>query len=130
LVEARSWFENYRAIPNIGALAEIVKEKRMYLMFYPIWSASQHGQMVSVDYAIRVVGGRFETKTNEEFENECWNLFSLSLMAGAMSDLLLVLRFNPEKFDEEMETSLAYTGPLGMGAIFQVNFEKVRRYLG
>jgi hypothetical protein len=126
--QAKSWYENYKAVPHLGALAEIVREKRLYVTFYPGWSGSQHGQTVSIDYALRLEGGRFETKTSEELRNECWNLFSLSVMIGAMGHLALVLEFDPGAFGREADALLDLARPLGMAGEFQSHFDNVKAY--
>ncbi|MDB5104815.1 MAG: hypothetical protein JWP91_2504 [Fibrobacteres bacterium] len=126
--QAKAWFENYKGVPHLGALAEIVREKRMYVTFYPGWSGSQHGQTVSIDYALRAEDGRFETKTSDELRNECWSLFTLSVMIGAAAHLTLVMRSDPAAYDRESDALLEISRPLGMGKEFQAHFEKVKAY--
>jgi len=125
---AKSWYENYKEVAHLGALAEIVREKRLYVTFYPGWSGSQHGQTVSIDYALRLEDGRFETKTSEELRNECWNLFSLSVMIGAMGHLALVMKFDPGAYDRESNSLLDLARNLGMAGSFRSHFDKVKAY--
>jgi hypothetical protein len=126
--QAKSWFENYKGIAHLGALADIVREKRLYVTFYPGWSGSQHGQTVSIDYDLRAVDGRFETKTSEEYRKECSDLFALSVMIGATAHLALVMRFDADGFDRESDALLDRVRPLGMGKDFQARFEALKAY--
>lgn len=128
-VLARTWFENYKGIGHIGGLAEVVGEKRLYARFYPAWSASQHGQSVSRDYALRLEHGRFATAASAAYAAEARELFDLSLLTAALAHLLLVRRFLPQAYAAEWAAALGLLEGLGLGEDFAARARALEGWL-
>lgn len=126
---SQSWYENYSEISNFKDLALAVYESKMYKSFYSIWSASSHGEMVRTDYSVRIEGNQMMSKTNEEYQNECWNLFTISFMAGLMSYFLLVATHFRREAEMEAVWLKIHTDILGMGNTFVSNFERTLEYI-
>jgi hypothetical protein len=126
---SQNWYENFAELKKIKDLAFAVYESKMYKSFYSIWSASSHGEMVRTDYSVRIEGDRMISKTNEEYQNECWNLFSISFMAGIMSYYLLVAKHFRREAKREAIWLKIHTDILGMGSAFALNFEKTLGFI-
>lgn len=133
---AKSWFENFKGIPHFGALADSVGERRTHALFYPVWSASQHGQSVSVDYGLRAAEGGVAAeggltiKSGAESESEALGLLRVSILAGAVGHMLLVHRFEPEASETECLAIAEALEAGGLSEDFLADWEKARRYLG
>lgn len=126
----KTWYGNHGGFRNLEELAKSVQESRIYKLMYPTWSSSLHGQMVSIDYALSVSENKIITKNSQEYENECWNLFSMSFGAGFMSYMVTLIYFKREQFNDECEKLIEETKILGMEDSFRQFKEKLVDYYG